>query len=193
MERDALLFWGPIYTYIHICSGVQMTLGWGDKGLGDVEGGREDVCPKWQGKEGRGVSANCSFSFPRRHRCRFWVIFQILPGKIRTPPQGQCKIWLSLSQQTVAHVDFGKMHHSTSFQSSKLIYDGKLKAEAFRATASSAKARRGWRGAGRLGAGGGGQPHGFVFLNRDLSSDAATGGKAARCIPGCGRNSRVGR
>lgn len=53
----------------------------------------------------------------------------------------------------VAGVDFGKMHRSTSLQSSKLIYDGKWKVEMFGATASSTKARRVWRGARRRGAG----------------------------------------
>lgn len=73
----------------------------------------------------------------------------------------------------VAGVDFGKMHRSTSLQSSKLIYDGKWKVEMFGATASSTKARRVWRGARRRGGRGGpelvtvspgGQTHSFIFL-----------------------------
>lgn len=145
--------WCLVYIYIYVHSGVQMTLQWGiQRARG--QGGREGGClPKVAG-EGRQTDFSKLYS-PSPDPT------DVIPGLfskyclVKQGPYDRGGVKTQkLSQQAVASVDFGKTHHSTSFQSSKLIYDGKLKAEAFRATASKRKGQAGLAG-GQAAAGGG--------------------------------------
>ena len=85
MEHSNLKLWDPIY----IRSGAQMTLGWGDKGLMDMEGGRERGClPKVAGERRQRGSSRLFTLHPQRPQMSFPAFFPNTAWQNKDPVTG---------------------------------------------------------------------------------------------------------